>query len=77
MFLDLVHTKKNAAQHCMSISETPMLHIPIMNYASPLLHIWLGIAGDLLLLFERILLQLDARIATNASICGLSFHSRY
>lgn len=66
-------SKKNLSQRCRSISATPMLRIPIVNYAPPLLHIWLGIGADLLLLLGRILLQLDAREVEQVAITGISF----
>jgi hypothetical protein len=59
---------KKGSQQTGSISMTPMMRVPIANYAPPLLHAFLGIAGDLLLQLLRMLSRLDALLLAGKTI---------
>jgi hypothetical protein len=73
--------KSNPAKDCRSISMLPMLTIEPLQYAPPILHIFLGIGGDLLEMVIRTLYMLDNKLArrepircTPVLLCLITFY---
>jgi hypothetical protein len=62
--------KANPAKDCRSITMLPMLPIAPLQYAPPILHILLGIGGDLLQIVIRTLSLLDNKLARHEPIRG-------